>query len=114
MPNDEEIKSADISCPIACGECCSYWRDIDELTAQYPNQSYWQPCPNNTETGCRLQRNERPDICNEYLCHKANAVAFPNDATAKMMKEILERVQAQPSNESDGVPAVRDGEETSS
>jgi len=93
MPNDEsKPKLANISCPIACGECCQYWRDIDELTAKYPNQSYWQPCPNNDpENGCKLPRNERPAICNDYLCSKAEAVAFPNAHTTQMMREILER-----------------------
>jgi hypothetical protein len=89
MPNDEN----NTPCPIACGECCRYWRDVDELTTKFPNQSYWQSCPNHDETkGCTLPRNERPDVCNEYLCEKANAVAFPDAYTTQMMKEILERV----------------------
>jgi hypothetical protein len=89
MPNDAN----DIPCPIACGECCRYWRDVDELVEKFPTQSYWQDCPNLDETkGCILPRNERPDVCNEYLCEKANAVAFPDAYTTQMMKEILERV----------------------
>lgn len=95
MPKDKKTDASDVACPIACGECCSYWRDVDELTVKYPDCKVWQPCPHLEENeGCTLPRNERPHICKEYLCGKASAVVDPNSHTAQMMREILARVQS--------------------
>jgi len=78
-------------CPIMCGECCSYWRDVDELKDAHPTE-HWSTCPNETDLGCRLPREKRPQACNDHMCEKAEAVLYPNKHTKAVLKEILLRV----------------------
>ena len=56
-------------CPISCGQCCSYWRDVPELC-----RSEGPYCPHEGTKGCRLYRKNRPVACTEYLCDVAQAV----------------------------------------
>jgi hypothetical protein len=99
---EDLLNSVDAVCPICCGDCCRYWRDVEELLEKFPQQSIWSNCPNNDEQkGCLLPRNSRPSICNHYLCDKARAIVYPDGHTAKMMQEILDRVSKEPTKEVD-------------
>jgi hypothetical protein len=85
------MKDTGMPCPIMCGECCSYWRDVEELVDEN-QKDFWQSCPNETDLGCKLPREERPEACNDHMCEKAEAVLYPNAHTKEMLKEILSRV----------------------
>ena len=52
---------------VHCGECCSFWRDVEEFE-QLAKDPVIQECPHLTDHGCSLPRKDRPDACVEYLC----------------------------------------------
>lgn len=64
----------DFVCPVACGECCEYWKDLlysepeffPGLTRENAKDMY--DCPNLTEEGCRLPRAARPPGCLGFSC----------------------------------------------
>jgi len=59
-----------MKCPIQCGQCCAYWRDVF-------SEEVWSElieCPHMGPKGCKLPRNKRPDPCIEYLCEIADEV----------------------------------------
>jgi hypothetical protein len=62
-------------CPLRCGQCCEYWRDVwllaDEAAAHHPNAVQ---CPHEGRRGCRLPRGERPLVCLDFICGVAKAV----------------------------------------
>ena len=81
-----------IVCPIMCGQCCMYWRDIIELVEKFPTSNSWSECPNRGDLGCTIGRECRPAACNEHLCERAEAVVYPNPITLALLKKIIERV----------------------
>lgn len=94
MPTDEKRNNDIIHvCPIMCGTCCDYWRDIPELTEDEPPDTVWNKCPNLTETGCKLPRNERPEECVAYLCTQAVNALFPDRVTQQVTKLVLDAVK---------------------
>lgn len=46
---DRKISFRDIECPVRCGDCCA-------------------GCEYLSLIGCKLERKERPLVCNSYLC----------------------------------------------
>lgn len=58
-------RTHDVSCPIKCGKCCSYWRDV--VDSEY---HHLDKCPNMGEgnMGCMLKREDQPFECKYYLC----------------------------------------------
>jgi hypothetical protein len=58
-----------IQCPVSCGWCCDYWRDVFPL---YPEEI--TECPNLTSKGCRYQLEDRGEACGCYLCELGMAV----------------------------------------
>lgn len=63
-----------MKCPIHCGQCCDYWRNVSELVSDAVMHPNTVSCPHLSEHGCSLQRNDRPVVCVEYLCGVAQAV----------------------------------------
>lgn len=105
MDEEDLYVTTDTVCPICCGECCMYWRDVEELLEKFPRESIWSTCPNNDDIkGCLLPRNERPTACNHYLCDKASAIVYPNEHTTRMMQEILIRIANEPPKEHGDTP----------
>lgn len=63
-----------VTCPMRCGQCCDYWRDVDSLAEAHPDRQSWQACPHDGRAGCRLPRKDRPPECTAYLCDTARLV----------------------------------------
>ena len=55
-----------MKCPILCGQCCEYWRDVVEAEGSI--------CPHEGLRGCKLPRKDRPQGCLDYMCEIAQAV----------------------------------------
>jgi hypothetical protein len=63
-----------VRCPLQCGQCCDYWRDVPELVTDAVMKPNAVECPHLTDRGCGLQRKDRPEECVDYLCGVACAV----------------------------------------
>lgn len=57
-------------CPLQCGQCCDYWRDVPELTKHVSAPE----CPHLGADGCKLPRRRRPPACVKYVCGVAQAI----------------------------------------
>lgn len=50
-----------VACPVSCGQCCDdYWREVVAGDGD--------SCPYQTDSGCSLPLDSRPDGCATYLC----------------------------------------------
>jgi len=63
----------DIRCPVACGCCCDYWKDVPsvafmQLSKEIVGPSFPLECPHLKDNGCCLPRKKRPLECLIYLC----------------------------------------------
>jgi len=63
----------DIRCPVACGVCCDYWKDVPsvafmQLSKEIVGPSFPLECPHLKDNGCCLPRKKRPLECLIYLC----------------------------------------------
>lgn len=58
-------------CRFACGECCTYWRDV--FTG--PEYEDLAECPHLRENGCEFDFGHRPEQCRNYLCEVGEAIA---------------------------------------
>jgi len=65
----------DVVCPLRCGQCCEYWRDVPALVADAAMRPNTEVCPHEGGRGCTLRRGDRPAECTGYLCDVAMAVA---------------------------------------
>jgi hypothetical protein len=59
----------DNPCPIGCGFCCKYWRQVKEL-AHLARRDV-DRCPYLRKTGCRLKRSKMPVTCRAFTCELA-------------------------------------------
>ena len=60
-----------VECPLQCGQCCDYWKDVDVLRHRY---STAVDCPFLGKDGCTKPRDQRPLPCLEYICEVGQAV----------------------------------------
>lgn len=68
---DDGYVMTNIKCPVHCGMCCTYWKDVIDLApliAKYPNEP---ECPNLRENGCKFKRRDMPFQCKSHLCELA-------------------------------------------
>lgn len=79
----------DVPCPIGCGKCCKYWRDVDELKYLAEAKPKRVRCPNLRENGCKLKRSRRPAECNNYVC-ELGALAVTGRVTIEDAERVLE------------------------
>lgn len=77
-------------CPLRCGQCCDYWRDVSRLVKECGSvgSAYRRPdCPHLGKAGCKLPRAERPIECTNYLCDTAtnliNGIIDRNEAVSR-------------------------------
>lgn len=81
-----------VVCPLRCGQCCDYWRDVERLVREAGgvDAAYRQGvCHNLGRAGCKLPRAERPVECTMYRCDTVQAL-MAGDLTwdeAKWRKE---------------------------
>lgn len=67
-------KQHGVICPLRCGQCCEYWRDVPDLVADAAMRPNAQTCPHEGARGCKLARVDRPAECVDYLCGVGLAV----------------------------------------
>jgi hypothetical protein len=66
--DDDGYIMTNIKCPVHCGMCCTYWKDVVDLAplvARYPNEP---GCPNLRKNGCKFKRRNMPLQCRSHLC----------------------------------------------
>lgn len=61
----------DVPCPVGCGRCCKYWREVRELEHIAQSKPDRERCPNLRDSGCKLKRSRMPLQCKAYLCELA-------------------------------------------
>jgi len=68
-------EEAKVQCPISCGNCCTVWHQIKELSKDNVlevvrgNFTEKGKCPHMTESGCALALDKRPLSCSTFLCN---------------------------------------------
>lgn len=69
LTDSKGVMKLDVRCPVSCGECCGYWKDVTALERLiqeiYPQ---YRECPHLSDEGCKLPRNKRPVECTAYIC----------------------------------------------
>jgi len=65
-----------VVCPLRCGQCCDYWKDVPELAIDAAGRPNSVSCPHQGRSGCTLQRKDRPEACVDYLCGVSEAVIY--------------------------------------
>lgn len=68
MVDDEGYVMLNSRCPVSCGACCGFWRDVIDLKPVSEKKPEARFCPNLRSTGCYLKRPHRPLECRGYVC----------------------------------------------
>ena len=84
----------DIRCPVACGCCCDFWKDVPSialasLTAEIMGPAYAE-CPHLKDNGCCLPRKKRPLECLTYLC-ELGILATEKLVTEEEITQVLDQ-----------------------
>lgn len=79
-----------MKCPIQCGQCCDYWRDVPELVTDAVMRPNARCCPHHETRGCGLARKDRPEACVDYLCGVAEAVIEKRISRAEGLRLKME------------------------
>jgi hypothetical protein len=62
------------TCPLRCGQCCEFWRDVPELFSDAVERPNVLECPHLGRDGCGLRQVDRPVACRDFICGVAQAV----------------------------------------
>lgn len=60
--------SIDNTCPVNCGRCCRFWRQVRSLSHLSDRNRDADRCPHLRKNGCRLKRSKMPAECRAFLC----------------------------------------------
>jgi hypothetical protein len=80
----------DLRCPVACGVCCGYWKEVLLLACAQAGPELPEECPHLSGTGCRLPRKSRPLVCLTYLC-ELGILAIEGRVTQADIDRVLEQ-----------------------
>lgn len=79
----------DVPCPVGCGRCCKYWREVKELEHIAASKPDRERCPNMRSQGCKLKRSRMPLQCRAYLCELAG-LALTGDVTIEEAQRVID------------------------
>ena len=80
----------DLRCPVGCGLCCGYWKEVLLLACEQVVSELSEECPHLSDTGCRLLRKNRPLACLTYLC-ELGILAMEGRVTQADIDRVLEQ-----------------------
>lgn len=96
VTDDQGYVDLDIRCPVSCGACCDFWKDVPSVAFGMLTEAILGPayaeCPHLTERGCRLPRKKRPIECTSYLCELAK-LALEDLVSEEEIQKTIEKAQ---------------------